>query len=108
MSEEIKVRLQNDHDMKLTLTPEDYESLRALRESPPWKLYRRVLMQTKMAYSDSLVQMEESNRMVKTCGIMAGLNAACNQIEVICNQYEKNIRQDLEKKERKEIPFVRG
>lgn len=94
MSEEIKF----NYDLKITptgsevmpkLSPEDKEKLIALQSSSQWKLYRQILMAIKGGHSQSLIQMEDTNKVFKTLGQIAGLNLAVVQLDLIVEQIKK-------------------
>jgi hypothetical protein len=87
---------------------EHYETLKVLMNSPGWKLYRQILINTKEAFSGAIMAMSDPNSMVKTVGMMAGLNMSINQLPVLCADYDKAMKKALEKAEKKEVPFKRG
>lgn len=90
------------------LTPEDFENLKALQESPHWKVYRALLIRTKDAHFDALLSLVDTNPIVKQMGMIAGLNLAINTLPVLCAEYNKAHQKKLEKDSSASVPFKRG
>lgn len=94
--------------VSLKLQAEDYEFLKSLNNSPYWKFYRKLLLQSKDAYFNSILGMKDTNEMIKAVGIVAGINLAVNQLPVLCLEYDRAQQKALEKENKKEVPFKRG
>ena len=71
------------------LGPEQYEMLKMLHESAAWKLYRTLLIQAKEGYFHSALPMKDPNEVMKTIGMVAGINLAVNQLGVLMAQFEQ-------------------
>jgi hypothetical protein len=96
-----------NYDLKITtsgahvmpkLTEEDFEKLKALKVSSQWKLYRQILIAVRDGHSQSLAPMEDSNRVFKTLGMIAGLNLAVVQLDLLVEQFDKAKRVPAESK----------
>lgn len=93
------------------LTPELYESLAVLNDSPYWTPYRKLLLQAKQAYLDSVMSMRDPLDITKTLGLAAGINFAINQLPILVSAYrqkEQKVLKALEKKESLGKEFRRG
>ncbi len=110
LTKEPSVLKDSNGDIRIAmkLTAEDYEFLKSLNNSPSWKYYRQLLIQMKDGYFNAILGMSGTNEMVKTVGIVAGLNAAINQLPVLCHQYDEAKKRKVEKEVKKEVPFKRG
>lgn len=71
------------------LSVEQFEQLRGLRNSDSWKLYRQILIQMKDAHFHSALAESDPNKVMKTIGLVAGLNLAVNQLVVFDDAYKK-------------------
>jgi hypothetical protein len=71
------------------LTPEDASDLSQLFESRAWKTYRRLLMSMKEGYQHSLLPMEDEKKIMKTLGVVVGMNLAINQLGVTVATFKK-------------------
>lgn len=74
------------------LTPDQQETLKALESSGAWKLYRKILLQAKDGYFQSALPMKDPNEILKTIGIVAGINFAVNQLAFLVAQYNKQAK----------------
>jgi hypothetical protein len=93
-----------DQLMTFNLTPEHYETLKALKDQPSWKLYRALLIKAKEGYFHSVLPMNESIPMAKTIGMVAGLNFAINQLPVLIGLYEQQKAKKLAEAEANKPP----
>lgn len=80
------------------LTPEMFEMLKALKEMPHWKLYRKVLIAAKEGYFQAVLPQKEAIPMAKTIGMVSGINFAINQLPVLIGGYEAKRKKMLAEK----------
>lgn len=80
-----ELKLQTDR-----LSLEDKEQLKVLFNSQGWKLYRNLLMKMKEAHNLSILQDVNPNTILKTLGIIVGLNASINQLGVLMAQFKQS------------------
>lgn len=79
------------------LTQADIESLRALRSSPHWQLYRKMLIAQKDAKFLAILPKTDTNEVFKAMGEIAGLNQAINQIGMIVDAHDKKMKEAADK-----------
>lgn len=94
----------------LILKPEHYESLKALKDSPHWRIYANILMQCATATYRSTALLEDPYKIIKLNGKANGLEYAVLNLGSICQKYEEAVKkkQDLAKRDKKDLPFTRG
>ena len=97
-----------EYQVGYRLTKDDYETLKALKASPFWKFYQRLLWNTRQAYVESTTQIEDPNKIMKTAGILAGLKLGIELVDNLCTRYDESQKEALEKEKQKDIPFTRG
>lgn len=97
--------LKNEHGEIVVTFPkinqEGHEMLKALRESPYWKYYRQMLIQAKEAQSLALLPLDDPNKMMKQVGYIAGMNYCINQLGVLVDHHETQVKRKLAEEERK-------
>lgn len=71
------------------LTPEQQEALKMLYANPDWKVYKSLLAQSRVGYFNSLLPMTDPNNLLKTTGIVAGINFAENQLGILVGEIER-------------------
>lgn len=71
------------------LTPEDMNDLLQLFESQSWKTYRKVLLSAKDGYQHSMLPQTETNQLLKTLGVVVGINFAVNQLGILVATFKK-------------------
>ena len=71
------------------LSPEDMNSLLQLFESSSWKTYRRVLLSAKDGFQHSMLPEDEPNKLLKTLGVVVGINFAVNQLGILVATFKK-------------------
>ena len=84
------------------LTLEDIEILRSLESSVQWKRYRQILIRAKEAYFHSTLPMSKTSEIVKTIGIVTGINYAINQVSFVVAEHDRRQRIDAERKAKSE------
>lgn len=96
---EVEIKLAKDENgasvLEFLLTKEDIEHLRALKDLPQWRVYRKVLMAAKEGYFQAVLPIVETNPIMKTIGMVTGLNFAINQLPLLVQVH------DLQEKKRK-------
>ena len=85
---------KGDLRVSFVLSKEDHETLAALAQSPYWALYRKVLINAKDAFFNSVLAIKDPNDMMKHVGIVAGINFAINQLTVINDEYKRKIEKE--------------
>lgn len=93
------------------LTAEDMESLKALKDSPHWKVYRKLLESALAEYTRASWQVTGVDGVVKmlhSAGLAAGINFSINQLSVLVGQTNLKQQKALEKPDKKPQSFVRG
>lgn len=83
---------------QLGIGPDDVEYLRMLRDSPAWGVYRGVLMKLKDGYFHSTLTKAEPNDVMKTVGMVLGINLAINQLPAILQTYDMRVKREEERK----------
>lgn len=102
---DVSVRLRKTQDgnsvVDFLLNPEDLEHLRTLRDLPQWKVYRKVLMAAKDGYFQACLPMTETNQVMKTMGMVTGLNFAINQLPVLVDTHDAQLKKQQAQEESK-------
>lgn len=81
------------------ITEEEKQDLIALNSSPFWRTYKKILSQIRQGYQHSLMPMEDPNKVLKTTGIIVGLNFAEVQLGNLVVQFQQKAeRVDAESK----------
>lgn len=84
MSEEVSewraVITDKDLHFNFQMTTDEAALLMSLFESSGWKVYRKVLLSMKEGYVSQMLPCEHKDKVMKTLGIVVGLNAAINQL----------------------------
>lgn len=70
-------------DDGITYVPsqDEMELLMSLHSNPAWQIYRKILQQLHKGYVFSATSMIETNPIVKTIGMAAGINLSVNYLE---------------------------
>lgn len=77
-------------------TEQQKELLKMLSESDSWRLYAQVLESAKQGYVHLAMGMNNPNEILKTMGLIAGINFAINQLGVLMVSYKKQQAKSVE------------
>lgn len=96
---------------QIELTPEDYAALKALAESPFWRVYVKVLMKAEIDIRraaglgtgfDGMIDSWQKN------GMAAGINFTITQLQALLTDFDNKRQKALEKEQKPKQPFKRG
>lgn len=68
------------------LSPEAEAQLELLQANPSWKVYRKFLIDLKIAHLEQCMSIKDPNELLKNTGMAAGLNWAINQLDLTVMQ----------------------
>jgi hypothetical protein len=94
------------------LTEEHFEILKSFTMTPGYQIYRRLLLQAKEAYTNTMLPIDEAIPLAKRLGMVTGINFAINQVPIIVGTYEakKKKLQEIEllkKKKQESLDHLR-
>jgi hypothetical protein len=100
MRTQISKDTEGNSKLMFEVTPEIIEELRTLRESHFWKRYRELLINAKEAYFQSCLPENETNKLLKTIGMVAGINFTINQLPILIDTYDAARKKEAEKEKK--------
>lgn len=71
------------------LSDEDWEILQELNQSRGWRLYRQILLSMKEGHQIAMYPMKDSSEVLKSLGIVVGLNLSVNQLGAMMAQLKQ-------------------
>jgi len=97
---EFQTQFDERGDFRLNYTkldPELIATLAALSDSYQWKAYRDLLINAKNHFFDSTLAIDDTNKLLKHIGIVAGINFAINQLPILVQQHRKALEKEQAK-----------
>lgn len=82
-------------------TTDELEQLKALRNHPAFKIYKKVLSQAEQGYFQATLPMEETNKLMKTIGMVAGIRYSQNQLDAMILLHEKKMEKEKAEAEKR-------
>ena len=79
------------------LSEEENEILKALYESPAWKLYQGILLKARDAYLNTCITEKDPNEVMKRLGLVAGINFAVVQLGGVYQTYMRKQAKSVER-----------
>ncbi len=57
--------------------------LMSLEKNPAWQIYKKILTQAQKGFFHMTMAMEETNKVMKTIGMVVGINYSINQLDAM-------------------------
>lgn len=103
--------MEQDQTKTVEMTPEEFESLKALASSPHWATYKKFLMKAEVEIRrgagmgrgfDGMIDSWQKN------GMASGINFTIVQLQALVASYDAKLKKELDKREKKPEPFRKG
>jgi hypothetical protein len=94
---EIETAFDERGDFRVNYTkldPELLATLHTLNDSHQWKAYRDLLINAKNHFFNSTLAIDDTTKLLKHIGIVAGINFAINQLPILVQQHKKALEKE--------------